>query len=124
VEQKDNFHILVLGIDIATAFDTVVSTIRSSPDISNVTITYNGHNGVSVDLHSTLYIQGSSNTVFNNYHGIWLRNGSAVILSSQAVSITNNSTWGVLCAGMESSLAGNTSGVTANTAGQVNCTGF
>jgi parallel beta-helix repeat protein len=98
----------------------------ASLDISNANIMGNVHNGISLDLLSTLYIQGSLTNVSNNYHGIWLINGSAVILGSSPVSITNNSDWGVFCGGQKSSLAGNTSGVTENGGGNVNpsCTGF
>ena len=124
LQGKGDFFDLTPGPDIITqnVYSGISGWNGASLDIRNATITDNDQNGVSLGLHSTLRIYGS--TVSWNYHGIWVYQGSAVIFGTPAASITNNSVWGVLCDDKESSLAGDTSGVTSNTRGNVSCTGF
>jgi len=124
MQGKGDFFNLTPGPDIITQNGSsgISGWNGASLDIRNATITDNNQYGVSLGLHSTLRIYGS--TVSGNDHGIRVYQGSAVILDTPAVSITNNSVWGILCDDKESSLAGDTSGVTSNIRGNVSCTGF
>jgi hypothetical protein len=99
----------------------------ASLDIRHVMVEDNQENGIVLSLRSTLRIYDSV-VSSNTLHGIRVYTGSAVILSRDGypppASIAGNGGWGVFCEDTESSLAGDKSGVTGNTAGQVSCTGF
>lgn len=90
--------------------------------IRDANINGNTGNGVTAQLRSTAQL--SNSTVNNNTaNGILVNLGGALLLGP-GVTVTGNTGFGLLCFNPESSFAGNVSGITGNTAGQVSCTGF
>ncbi len=97
--------------------------LGTSLNIRDAAINSNKGNGIALSTRSTAAIYGGS--INNNMgNGIWLTLGGGLLLWETPVAITGNSGGGIICPDNESSYYGNTIGVSGNTAGQVNCTGF
>ncbi len=106
----------------------------ASVSLQGAVITGNGQNGINLFLHSVLRIGGTSRIENNTFHGILLSLDSGVLVQfpppgGSPVPITGNGTTpfggsGIFCVDTESSVAGDTSGVTGNTTDQVDCTDF
>jgi hypothetical protein len=97
--------------------------LGTSLNIRDAAINSNKGNGVALSTRSTAAIYGGS--INNNVgNGIWLTLGGGLLLWETPVAITGNSGVGIICPDNESSYYGDTSGVSGNTGGQVNCTGF
>ena len=101
----------------------------ASVGLQSAVITGNGQNGIHLFLHSVLSIGGTSRIEDNTFHGILLSMDSGLFVQSP-VPITGNGTTpfggsGIFCVDTESSVAGDTTGVTGNTTDpQVACTDF
>jgi parallel beta-helix repeat protein len=98
---------------------------NSSLQIQGATIDGNTGNGVFLLFQSNARIYDS--TVNNNTgNGIFLAQGAALLLQDPAVTVTGNAQFGLQCGGTESSFAGNFSGISGNSVGDVSgsCTGF
>jgi parallel beta-helix repeat protein len=95
-------------------------------DIQHLTVTGNKQHGIALSLQSTLRLFDA--TISGNLmNGIVLWDSSSVArysTDSPRDTITGNTGWGIICYG-ESHLVGGTgnSGVSGNSAGQVNCPG-
>ncbi len=106
----------------------------ASVSLQSAVITGNDQNGIHLMLHSVLSIGGTSRIEANTFHGILLSLDSGVLVQfpppgGSPVPITGNGTTpfggsGIFCVDTESSVAGDTSGVTGNTTDQVDCTDF
>ena len=86
-------------------------------------VTGNTLTGVSLDQGTRLRTDGTSITG-NGGHGISLSQTSGVAFIGGANNVSGNGGFGVICFDVGSHYAGNTSGVSGNTQGQVNCAGF
>jgi parallel beta-helix repeat protein len=97
----------------------------ASLDIQNAVVTDNSEHGIILSLRSILRIYKS--TVSNNNYGIGVYEGSAAAFyhppGVDPVIITDNSI-GVNCGGSESSITGDSSGVTGNKTDFSQCSGF
>jgi parallel beta-helix repeat protein len=92
-------------------------------DIRSATISNNTGNGVTLTTRSTARMY--DDTISNNTgNGIWLALGGGLLLQSPPVAVTGNPGFGISCVDGESSYYGDISGISGNTAGQVNCSGF
>jgi hypothetical protein len=88
-----------------------------------VSVSGNTSSGVIVDTGSRLNLIGGTISA-NGAYGILAQRGSSVDLGGPANFVTGNAAWGLFCTDGESSYSGNVGGITGNTAGQVNCTGY
>jgi len=83
----------------------------------------NTFSGVVLDHGTRARIDAS--TISNNgAHGLFLSRNASVSFIGAGNGISGNGAFGLYCADAESSYSGNTTGVTGNTLGDVNCTGF
>jgi parallel beta-helix repeat protein len=114
-------------------YSGILAWNNASLDIRSVTVTDNTQTRIVLSLQSTLRIYNSTVSGHHSpYSGIYLNRGSAIILDNPSgispAIVTNNTGWGVFCGDAESSLAGDTSGVTGNGtppgSANVNCAGF
>jgi hypothetical protein len=108
----------------ATFTGGIFGGLGSALEIRNTTINGNTGNGVTLIRRSTARM--FDDVVNNNTNGIQLFQGAGLLLDDPAVTVTGNTSFGLQCADAESSFAGNTSGISGNTGGQVSpsCTGF
>jgi hypothetical protein len=84
----------------------------ASLDIEKVSVYGNTQYGVSVGFHSSMRIFDSAVSVNDSYYsGIWIYQGSAVILGIPVVTVTNYSGNSLACGDSESSFAGNITGL-------------
>lgn len=103
----------------------VAGILNASLDIRNATISGNNVNGIFLNRHSVLQIRNSAISG-NANDGIQVAGDSGLFLLNPLVTVTGHGGFGIQCFDTESSIRGNTSGVTGNTAGDVSpsCTGF
>jgi len=119
----------------------------SSADIARMTIQNNGQQGIIASLNSSVFLRaytgatpanlitvtnnGTSNTA-NQQDGIAVATASVLLTSNNPggvpsqIVVTNHPGFGVNCFGNKTAIAVDTTGISSNTAGQVNaaCTGF
>jgi parallel beta-helix repeat protein len=103
----------------------VYGFLGSSLEIQYANINNNIGNGVGLSVRSTARMIGGT-VNGNSGHGFLLSCGGGLLLWTPAAvtAVTGNSGFGIDCLDGESSFAGNTTGISGNTGGQVNCSGF
>lgn len=122
-QGKGDFSNLTPGPDVinGNTRSGISAFNNGSLDIQNVQISSNIENGIVLNLHSSLRIFNSTVTG-NGWHGIRVNRDSGVLFGDPPVTVTGNvGFFGLSCAGNESSIEGNTSGIVGI---EKSCTGF
>jgi hypothetical protein len=110
--------------EFAGSASGIVATHNSLVDLRGGTsITGNTRTGVAVEVGSRVRTDGSLITG-NGWQGIFAGRAAGVELIGAGNTVSGNGQWGLLCGDNESSYNGLTTGITGNTFGDVNCSGY